>query len=90
MTSLVCRDLHLHNVRLEDYLTTKYALWIDLRSTDDNKLYGSGRRIENGSEGITIQIEKEAEENKSIKIYIYVVMDAQLNISENRLQDVVY
>ena len=89
-TSLVCRDLHLHNVRLEDYLTTKYALWIDLRSTDDNKLHGSGRRIENGSEGITIQIEKEAEENKDIKIYIYVIMDAQLNISENRLQDVVY
>ena len=42
----------------EKYFTTRFALWLDLRSTDDNTLHGSGRRIENASEGITIQIEK--------------------------------
>ena len=89
-TALVCKSLHLNDVRLDEYLTTKYALWIDLRSTDDDKLHGSGRRIENGSEGITIQIDKKQEDDKAIKIYLYVVMDAQLNIESSRLKDIVY
>ena len=41
---------------LAEYLTTKYCLWLDLRSTDGDQLHGSGRRIENASEGVTIQI----------------------------------
>ena len=38
-------------------LVDKYGLFLDLRSNDDNKVHGSGRRIENASEGITIQLE---------------------------------
>ena len=36
----------------------KYALWLDFRMIDENELHGIGRRIENASEGITLQIEK--------------------------------
>ena len=54
--SMVVKDLQLADVSLDDYLTTKYALWLDLRTTDDDQLHGSGRRIENASEGVTIQI----------------------------------
>ena len=41
------KDLQLSNVSLVDFLTSKYALWIDLRTSDDDKLHGSGRRLEN-------------------------------------------
>ena len=54
--SQVAKDFHHFDVRLEDYLVDKFALWLDLRSTDDTKLHGSGRVIENGSDGITLQI----------------------------------
>ena len=49
---------------------------------DDRRytLHGSGRRIENASEGITIQIEKERGADKLIHIYLYVVQDAQINL----------
>lgn len=70
---LVCKDLHLHDVRLEDYLYTKYALWLDLRTTEDNKLHGSGRTVGDGSGGINIQIHKEAGENKQIFICLFSV-----------------
>ena len=30
-------------MKLEDYLTTKYGLWLDMRTTDDDSLHGSGR-----------------------------------------------
>ena len=85
----ICKDLHLHNVRLEDFYKHHYGLWLDLRTTDDHTLHGSGRRIE-GSDGLIIQINKEAEADKEVNVYIYVVYDAQLNIAENRLKDIVF
>ena len=32
-----------HNVNIASYYTDKYALWLDFRTIDDNRLYGSGR-----------------------------------------------
>ena len=54
----VAKDLALADVSLMEYLTKKYALWLDLWTSDDDRLHGSGRRIENASEGVTIQITK--------------------------------
>ena len=46
------KDLQLHNVNISLYYTDKYALWLDFRTIDNNRLHGSGRRLENTSEGI--------------------------------------
>ena len=54
-------QLQLYDVSLGKYLVNKYALWLDFRTTDENELHGMGRRIENASKGITLQIEKKAE-----------------------------
>ena len=51
-------QLQLYDVSLGEYLVNKYALWLDFRMIDENELHGTGRRIENASEGITLQIEK--------------------------------
>ena len=37
------KDLQLHNINIASYYTDKYALWLDVRSIDDNRLDGSGR-----------------------------------------------
>ena len=37
------KDLQLHNVNIASYYTNKYALWLDFRTIDDNRLHGSGR-----------------------------------------------
>ena len=50
------KHLQLYNLSLGEYLVNKYALWLDFRMIDENKLHGTGRRIENASEGITLQI----------------------------------
>ena len=52
--------LMLHNVNIASFYTDKYAVWLDFRTTDDNRLHGSGRRLENTSEGIHLQITKKA------------------------------
>ena len=46
------KDLQLHNVNKASYYTNKYALWLDFRTIDDNRLHSLGRRLENTSEGI--------------------------------------
>ena len=37
------KDLQLHNVNIALYYTDKYALLLDFRTIDDNRLHGSGR-----------------------------------------------
>ena len=52
--------------------------------------YICGRRVENASEGVTIQISKKAEAAGALNIYLYVIMDAQLNISDGRFVSALY
>ena len=84
------KDLALADVNLGEFLTSKYSLWLDLRTSDDGRLYGSGRRIENAIEGITIHITKKAKVAGALNIYLFVVMDAQLNIEDGRFVSAAY
>ena len=84
------KSLGLLGVSLSDYLTSKFCCWLDMRTTDDDGIHGSGRRIENGSEGITIQITKKAESPGALNMYLYVIMDAQLNIEDGRFKSALY
>jgi hypothetical protein len=61
-----------------------------LRTTNDDQLHGSGRRVENASEGISLQIAKTAETAGALNIYIYVFMDAQLNVEDGRFVSALY
>lgn len=71
---------NLTDMNIGEYLNDKYALWLDFTTIDKNKLHGTGRRVENASEGITLQIEKKAETAGNLNAYIHLIMDAQLNI----------
>ena len=86
----VQKHLQLHNVNVGEYLTDKYALWLDFRMIDENFLHGTGRRIENASEGITLQIEKKAESAGALTAYIYLIVDAQLNIQNGAYVSAIY
>ena len=83
-------QLQLYDVRLGEYLVNKYALWLDFRTIDANELHGTGRRIENASEGITLQIEKKAETAEALNAYIYLMMDVQLNIQSGTEVSAIY
>ena len=89
-TNEVQKHLQLYDVSLGEYLTDRYALWLDFRMIDENELQGTGRRIENASEGITLQIEKKEESAGALNAYIYLIMDAQLNIQNGAYVSAVY
>ena len=52
--------------------------------------YLSGRRLENTSEGIRLQITKESGNASKLSCYLYIFQDAQINISDAQLLNVVY
>ena len=81
----VQKHLQLHDLSVGEYLTDKYALCLDFRTIDENTLHGTGRRIENALEGITLQIKKKAETDENVDTYIYLIMDAQLNIQNGAI-----
>lgn len=65
--SAIAKDLALTDVSLAKFLTSKYALWLYKRTTDDDQLHGSGQRKENASERVTIQkTEKEISNLSSV------------------------
>ena len=79
-TSEVQKHLKFHDLSVGGYLTDKYALLLDFRTVDENTLYGTSRKIGNASEGIILQIQKKTETAGAFNAYIYIIMDAKLNI----------
>ena len=78
----VAKDLGLAGVTLGEYLTSKYCLWLDFRTTDDDRLLGSGRRINNASSGVHLQITKKVEGVGPLNLHLFAISDAQLHIED--------
>ena len=57
---------------------------------DEYSLHGMGRKIENTLEGITLQIENKGEAAGNLNAYIYLIMDAQLNIKGGAFVSALY
>ena len=66
-----------------------YALWLDLRTTEDNKLHGSGKALQNTKDGIQLEITKDGASGP-YKMYIFIVSDAQVNISNCQIASLQY
>jgi len=79
------KGAELSSTDISTYFRSRYALWLDFRSSDDRKLHGSGRRVENASEGVTLQLDKNAQTAGQLNCYVYLLMHAQLNIGDDRL-----
>ena len=69
-----------------EFLTTKFGLWIDVRSSNDNRLHGSGRTVERS--GILLQIERAADASDGdLVCYFFSLEDAvaHLNTSSGEI-----
>ena len=68
------------NVTWEEFLTTKFRLWIDTRSSTDNTLHGSCRAVEISR--ILLQIEKAVESsNGDLTCYVFSLEDPVAHLS---------
>ena len=68
------------NVTLEELLTTKFGLWIDTSSSNNNILHGSGRTVKKSA--ILLQIEKAPEaSNGDLTCYVFSLEHAVAHLS---------
>ena len=89
--SEVQKQLQLNYLKMAEYLTNKYALRLDFRTTDENALHGTGRKIENASEGIILQIEEKSESLVgALSAYVYLITEAQLKIQNGAYVSTLY
>ena len=73
------------DVTWSEFLTTKFGLLIDLRSSNHNQLHGSGRTVE---KGILLQIERAAgASHGDLVYYVFSLKDAvaHLNTSSGEI-----
>ena len=63
----------------EEFLTTKFGLWIDTCLSTDNTLHGSGRTVEKS--GILLQTEKVLEASGDLTCYVFSLENAVAHIS---------
>jgi hypothetical protein len=72
------------------YFRARYGLWLDFRTSEDQTIHGSGRRIENASEGITLQLDKTVQTAGALYCYIFLLTDAQMNIGGGQLISAIF
>ena len=64
----------------EDFLTTKFGLWIDTHSSTNTTLHASGRAVEKS--GVLLQIEKAPETSGGdLTCYVFNLEDAVAHLS---------
>ena len=56
-----------------EYLTSKYGLWIDTRSSTNNELHGNGRLI---NRKITLRRDKVVETSGDLMCHVFAIKDA--------------
>ena len=67
------------DVTCEEFLSTKFGLWIDTRSSIDNTLHGNGRVVD---KGMVLQIKKAAQvSGGDLMCYIFSLEDAVVHLN---------
>ena len=67
------------DVTWKDFLTTKFALWIDTCLSIDYALHGSGRAVKKSR--ILLQIEKAPETSGDLTCYVFSLEDVVAHLS---------
>ena len=72
------------------YTENKFGLLIDLRSMASQEMHGSGTRLVNTTDGVQLEIERDASGSGPVNCHVFIISDAQFNIQNKQLVSVQY
>ena len=72
------------------YTDNKFGLLIDLRSMARQEMHGSGTHLVNTTDGVQLEIERDAKGSGTVNCHVFVIADSQFNIMNTQLQSVQY
>ena len=68
------------------YTENKFGLLIDLRSMASQEMHGSGTRLMNTTDGVQLEIERDAKGSGTVNCHVFVIADSQFNIMNRQMQ----
>ena len=72
---------------IEKFYKDSFALCVDLRTLDDNFVYGTGKKLVNTQSGLLLEIKKTAI-SANVMCHIFVISDGLLNIVNKDLSSI--
>ena len=72
------------------YNDNKFWLLIDLRSMANQEMHGSGTRLVSTTDGVQLEIERDAKGTEAVNCYVFVISDCQFNIIKKQFESVQY
>lgn len=69
------------------YTGEKFGLVIDMRTTRDQTMHGSGKRVVGSNEGVQLELDRKTEGSGTMKCHVYVLSDAQFDIMGRAYSD---
>ena len=72
------------------YTKNKFGLLIDLRSMASQEMHGSGTRLVNTTDGVQLEIERDAKGTGTVNCHVFLFTDAPFNIQNKQSHSVVY
>ena len=70
------------------YTDNKFGLLIDLLSMASQIMRGSGTRLVNSTDGVQLEIERDAKGSGTVNCHVFVISDSQFNILDRHLNSV--
>ena len=72
------------------YTKNKFGLLIDLRSIcmSSQEMHGSGIRLVNSTDGVQLEIERDAKGTGTGNCHVFVISDSQFNILNSQFDSV--
>ena len=67
------------------YTDDKFGLLIDLRSMASQEMHGSGTRLVNSTDGVQLEIERDAKGSGTVNCHVFLIADSQFNIMERQM-----
>ena len=68
------------------YTGDKFGLLIDLRSMASQEMHGSGNCLVNTTDGVQLEIERDAKGLGTINCHVFMIADSQLNIMNRQMK----
>ncbi len=62
------------------YTENKFRLLIDLCSMASQEMHGSGTRLVNTTDGMQLEIERDAKRSGTVNCHVFMISDSQFNI----------
>ena len=72
------------------YTDNKFGLLIDLRSMASQEMHGSGAPLMNTTDGVQLEIERDATGTGKVNCHVFLISDSQFNIVNKQLQSAQY